>query len=313
MNKFCPLISFIGAALLIGVLAIKSRPHPVTYHSFNDSPAVFTVDTGSTLDFSPARLNINDHPSELLPDATVAHARIAPEESETQKLIDAIRAALRSGDAGRWEQVSQNELSQLIKSDPQAAADFAQGFDPGEMREQMLRQVAHGWAMQDPAAALAWTSGLTDAGDRNSTLADVCVQISQSNPAGAITAAIQHGLENQGGLYENMMQQWAAKDPMAALDWADQLPAGADRNGMMTRLAFVEAHVSPTDAANLVLYEIPPGSDQEEAIISVLHQWALKDYAAASDWVDEFPDGPLRNRAEQELNGMAEYRLALNN
>jgi hypothetical protein len=306
MNKFYFISSLTGGALLIAVLVIQPRLYPLA----TNLSAVTTTDL--TLDASTAGADTNNHARELIPNAVAVRIQITPEESDTQKLIDAIRVALQSGDDANWYRISQDELAQLIKLDPQAAADLALNLDQGFIREQMLRQVAHGWAEQNSTTALAWAAGLTDADDRNSSLTDVCIQMSQTDPAAAITTATQYGLENQPGLFENMMQQWAAKDPAAALGWADQLPAGNERDEVMSSLAFVEAQVSPKDAADLVVYEIPPGSEQEEAAISILHQWALQDFAGASAWADQFQEGPLRDRAEQELDGIAEYRLALN-
>jgi len=46
--------------------------------------------------------------------------------------------------------------------------------------------------------------------------------------------------------------------------------------------------------------------------MSVLSQWAMQDFAGASAWADQFPAGPLADRARQELAGIAAYRQALN-
>jgi hypothetical protein len=312
VKKFCVISGLAGGAVLVAILAIQPRPQPVAHQpAATDVSAVNTTDLMP--DVSPGCTNANGFTNASIPNAVKIPARMKPEESDAQKLMDAIRTALKSGEVADWERISQKELPQLIKSDPLAAADLAQSLEAGFIREQMLRQVAHGWAAQDATAALAWAASLTDADDRNSSLTDVCVQMSQADPAAAITAAIQYGLSNQGGLYENMMQQWAAKDASAALDWANRLPPSDERDLMMARLAFVEAQVSPADAANLVAYEISSGPNQEAAALSTLHQWALQDFAGASAWADQFMEGPLQDRALQELVGIEQYRQALNN
>jgi hypothetical protein len=240
-----------------------------------------------------------------------AQTGFASGETRTAMLIDSVRKAALSGDAGVWEQVANNELPLLIKSDPLAAAGLAQSLAPGPVRQQILRQVAHGWADQNSMAALGWAAGLSDAVERNSALADVCVQISQSDPAAAISAASQYGLQDEGARFENIVQQWASQDFTAAYGWVSQLPAGAERDGSMTRLALVVAQVSPTDAANLVANEISPGTVQIEAAISVLHEWGLQDFAAASAWASQFPSGLMADRAKQELASVSAYRNAL--
>ena len=37
-----------------------------------------------------------------------------------------------------------------------------------------------------------------------------------------------------------------------------------------------------------------------------LHQWGLRDLAIAEKWAEGFPEGDLRSRAVNELNGIAQ-------
>src|SRR4051794_9768377 len=166
MKKLCFISGLAGGTLLIAVLAIQPRPQPTAADpSAADSSAVVTADLTSAP--SLAGTSTSSPANELIPNAVAVRAPI--ETSAAQKLIDVIREAVRSGDVADWERISQEELPQLIKSDPQAAADLAQTLEPGFIREQMLRQVAHGWTAQDSTAALAWASRLADAGDRDSS------------------------------------------------------------------------------------------------------------------------------------------------
>jgi len=74
----------------------------------------------------------------------------------------------------------------------------------------------------------------------------------------------------------------------------------------------VQSQTAPEAAANLIIDQMPPGPAQIEAAISVVHQWGLQNFSAASDWVNQFPSGPLADRAKQELSGIAEYQHSLN-
>jgi hypothetical protein len=58
---------------------------------------------------------------------------------------------------------------------------------------------------------------------------------------------------------------------------------------LMARVAFVLAKSDPFNAACHVAEEMEPGPMQNEAIISVLHQWTLSDFTAASDGRNTFP------------------------
>jgi hypothetical protein len=106
----------------------------------------------------------------------------------------------------------------------------------------------------------------------------------------------------------NLTQQWATRNYSAALAWAMEYVAGEARDGLIQRIAFVRVQDWPFDAAQLVVQEIPPGPVQDEAAITVLHQWALKDQVGADAWVQRFPEGELRERAERELQGLQQFR-----
>ncbi len=79
----------------------------------------------------------------------------------------------------------------------------------------------------------------------------------------------------------------------------------SDRNNLTAR------PTEPAAAANFVVREIPPGSAQTEAVISILHQWALRNFDDAAAWVELFPDGEIRERAINELAGVRDYSLAM--
>jgi hypothetical protein len=75
--------------------------------------------------------------------------------------------------------------------------------------------------------------------------------------------------------------------------------------------AYVMSQTDPASAANLVINQIPPGPSQNEAVMTVLNQWANQDLNAAATWVKGFPVGPLQERAVNELEGIANHKQAL--
>lgn len=302
MTKFIAISAAIGVASFVAFLAFDSTGGIPP----GDAPGSPSAGARSVRQFA-AEVGANDTAFDMSEPSAAVQNGLASGESRTALLIDAVRKAALSGDAGLWQQAANRELRLLIKRDPLAAADLAQSLPLGYVREQILRQAAQGWADQNPDAALVWAAGLADAVERNSALSDVCIQLSQSNPAAAINAATKYGLQDQGARFENMVQQWADQNFSAAYGWVAQLPAGAERDGSMARLALVISQASPENAANLVANEIPPGTVQIEAAISVLHQWGLQDFAAASAWASQFPAGLLADRAKQELASISVY------
>ena len=218
------------------------------------------------------------------------------------QLVKDIQDQLNSGDELARETVLTDLLPQLVALNPAAAGRLAESIGSDAGRSDVLRSVAQTWAGIDPAGALAWASQLADSDEQRTTLADVDLQIAQSDPARAVDVAQQYHLND--GLYDvlpSLAVQWANQDLPAALAWAGNLPAGEQRDQIMARIAFIESQNAPVEAGNRVLTEIPPGAAQEEAVMTVIHQWSLKDMSGALGWVQKFPEGSLKDRALTEL------------
>jgi hypothetical protein len=73
----------------------------------------------------------------------------------------------------------------------------------------------------------------------------------------------------------------------------------------MLHVALVWSKSDPAEAARLILDQIPAGDHQNEAVISVVYQWALQDKKEARAWVQLFPEGALRQRALNEITNSA--------
>jgi len=238
-------------------------------------------------------------------------AKTDPANGETLDLTQRIQAALKTGEPADHDLVFTNLLLDLITKDPSAAARLAESLQPGPLREEMLRRVAQHWTEQDPVSAKQWADQLSDAGERNTTLADVCYQIAQNDPQQATQMADQSGLGNlPGAPLENLVSQWAAKDLTTALAWVNERSPGVEKDMMLSRVAVVLAETTPAQAAQMVADQIPAGDIQTEAAISILYHWARRDLPGAHAWVQLFPEGPVRERALNELKGLEAYQHA---
>ena len=248
-----------------------------------------------------------------------------PETSEPQETqsTSASRAAAHASSAGDFptgfhaiargeDHVHRDaELGELaarwMGKTPLEALDFARQLPAGEVRETFLRQLLVTWAGKDIQAALSWSDQLENEAERKYARSMLCVAFSEQSgkPDQALELALQHGAEEGGdGLLENLTMQWAARETPAALEWACHQPAGEWRDRLMARVVFVLAKSDPFNAACHVAKEMEPGPMQNEAAISVLHQWAMSEFTAASDWAETLPVGMLRDRAMNELTGL---------
>lgn len=177
--------------------------------------------------------------------------------------------------------------------------------EPNPSDADMLRE----WARQYPRASIDWAVQQPDGLNREAVLEAACLEIANANPAEAVTLAEQYALTNHATL-ALLTQQWAQQDLRAARAWMMTRPAGRERNELAARVAYVWSATQPAAAAELVVQEIPQGPAQTEAAISVLHQWALRNFDDAAAWVELFPDGEIRDRAMNELAVVRDYSLA---
>ncbi|MEO7934292.1 MAG: hypothetical protein ABIT76_14150 [Chthoniobacterales bacterium] len=196
-------------------------------------------------------------------------------------------------------------IEKWVTADPLQAASYAQAQPEAAYREKLLRSVLQAWAIRDSNASLSWSEHLIDPVDRQNAASWICMKLAERSPPQAIQTAIHYHLDRStNGLLENMTAQWAERDPSKAYNWARQQAPGDLRDALMERVMFVWSQTNPAAAAGIVVSEMEPGPEQNEAAMSVLHQWALKDFNGAASWVQAFPEGALRDRAMAELEGI---------
>lgn len=183
------------------------------------------------------------------------------------------------------------------------------GSPPKPDREARLGLVER--LASDPHAALNWLLQTSGRDQSSSLSTDPRLQSAVIGAANRLMERTQSPWGNDKPvILENFVQQWAAVDLLSAYEWVYQVPAGDVRDSLMVRVAFAGSQINPAEAAWLVVDELPPGRIQEDAVVMVLHQWALQDPAAATAWVNLFPDNPLRDRALLELQGVTSYSQA---
>ena len=135
-----------------------------------------------------------------------------------------------------------------------------------------------------------------------------CLTLAEHDPLAAIELALKHNLTaDDPGLLTSLLMQWATRDFDAAYEWTKTQEAGAWRDNTMAHLGYLRAQTDPLAAARLVVADISVGRARDEAIISVVHQWALRDAEAAGLWAGALADEALRQRATAEVAGIAAH------
>lgn len=132
-----------------------------------------------------------------------------------------------------------------------------------------------------------------------------CLRTAETDPLAAMEFAQKNNLtDDDPGLLTNLMMQWASQDFDGAYAWTKAQNSDAWRDNILAHLAYLRAQTDPIAAARLTVSDITPGPARDEAMISVLHQWALRDVGSAKAWVDSFQDEKLRKRALDEIRGI---------
>jgi hypothetical protein len=206
---------------------------------------------------------------------------ISQTQSEQAPALDSSRSAPDSPPPERRSQ-----------SKPQTDSLTGPSDDPDKTRA---------WARQDPAGATLWLLHASPGENWDAVLEIVCAEVAQFDPAQAVALAERYSGGNIN-LLENLVHQWAERNESAAAAYAKAKPPSDLRNRLLGRVAYIQAKTHPAEAAALVTAQIPPGDIQQNAILSVLHQWGQQDPIAAQAWVKTFPAGDLQNRAMREIS-----------
>lgn len=128
----------------------------------------------------------------------------------------------------------------------------------------------------------------------------------EENPRATFLHLIKHGIgRSDTHRALSAFRQWAGIDFAAAFDEAERQPPGIAREELFGSLALIVAQASPAEAAAMAEQDMVPGPVRMETALSILHQWAVTDLEQAAVWAATFPQGPQRERAIRELEGVA--------
>ena len=241
----------------------------------------------------------------------IAESRSETSARAADHLTEEILAAFAALSGDRVDFALTKLLPALVREDAFAAARLVESITEPHLRAEALYVLARLWGGKNAESALAWAGGLKVEYEREAALADAGTELARENPGRALQL-IGRSLraDEPSPALEKLAHQWAEKDFAAALAWTLVNSAGAQRDQLLARLAFVQARENAPAAARLVAEEMKAGEIQNEAVISVLHQWAPRDLTGASAWAGRIPESALRERALAELNLIAKFRLA---
>lgn len=153
---------------------------------------------------------------------------------EGGKITPAQAVAMVQGneDGNRRGELFARVGAKLAAANPGAAVALGNGLEGWE-RQRFLEGLASQWAESSPDEARRWISSVTDARTRDALLAGLLQSEAQKNPATAAANFSALPPADDSARAQAAMRiasDWAAKDTVAAMQWAGSLAGDAERN-----------------------------------------------------------------------------------
>ncbi len=190
-----------------------------------------------------------------------------------------------------------------LRREEAAARAWAAALPRGELREAMdARFITHLTERHraSEAAAIFAQSG-SDA--KPSLARRVTEELARDHPL----AAAQWAVDLPAGRAQSLaiaaaVKSWAQRDPQAAAEWVGQFPLGEARDQAAAAYAQTSAIVNPTTAAEWVL-EVADPWKRTMAAQTVFWHWSLRDPEAAHVWFKTVPgvNEAIRREALQDV------------
>jgi hypothetical protein len=220
----------------------------------------------------------------------------------------------------------------MSQRDPQQAVGLLDRIERPEDRKSVARNIANVWVQSDPDAALSWVLQ-QDRNERDAILPMTVQILAQSDLDSAMRwlprldersqvlwraqiasnlasqrspeEALQFVSRYEGGddypqLLASAINGLAETDLHAALQMADRVPEGLERDGLYNGLIGNYGHHDPEQAAAM-LSSISNDAQRAQATSMLAMVWSHSDPAGAQQWAEKLPRGDGRDDAIVQL------------
>ena len=198
-----------------------------------------------------------------------AGGALAVQLLESGKLTAAEAAALatQNTDGNRRGELLPRIGAELAPENPAAALALGDNLQAWERRG-FLEGLARGWSESSPGEARQWIASLAEGETRDALLAGFLQAETRSNPASAAanfvaTPPSDPLIRNRAAM--RIASEWASKDTLAAMQWADSLQQESERNAARQGISNsapvgIGAMLTPGPGGLPVVGNVVPGS-----------------------------------------------------
>jgi hypothetical protein len=220
--------------------------------------------------------------------------------------LDDFQRTFQAATEEELDLVAAEHLPGIVRRDPQKAARFVELQSPSQRRDVLIRHVSRLWGASDAEAALVWAQSLPEVRESGLARRAVCLSMSQTDPAAAVRSC--EGSDAEGDAdFQGIFQSWVQMDPSAAGKWLAAQPTTAKLEKLRQRYVHVLAKTDPVEALRMAQESFTFPADRDEAVLTVLHQWALHEPNAAWNWAAGHAPEHLEARALAEIEGLKTY------
>lgn len=251
---------------------------------------------------------------------------VVPSDESSISAKAAFLEELPEGDQQR--DLARELLTKLFENDPASATELVAALHE-PLRTQIAAALASMWVEKDPGNAVQWATNLAPSSARTHALLSLCGDWAAVDPQNAANFVMNSpaaefpiggSLTSTGAFPSNALaidvrsqmlfiigSRWAVQNSGEAIKSLSQSIGGSDRDSLIAGIASTLADSSPSDAATLVA-SVTPGSQQNDAALTVLLEWGRSDPEAAANWLKLFPSGEFRDKAIQSLTATLAQR-----
>ena len=190
-----------------------------------------------------------------------------------------------------------------MNADPVHASNWF--ADRPDTTQDQTGAVAQGWAA-NAAGLQTYAAQLPDSAWKQNFLKEAGAQLSVKDPTGAIELAQQMNPGNdRNGLLQSVACDWVATDPNAALDWIAAVKDPALQETLVASAAQSYALTDPAQATAWLVSMAKSDEVVKDATLNIIQTWVTQDAAGAAAWANQLPEGEVKIAA---IDLVSKYR-----
>lgn len=182
-----------------------------------------------------------------------------------------------------WASVDPAGAAKYYAANPREFAMMGGGRGPMGGGQNGASIIAAEWAKQDPAAAMAWASGLPQG--QSDALNAVVGEVAKSDPKKAAELLASISSEDKGSAYRTIAAQFGSTNFAEAQAWIRTLPADEQASALASAISGL-SNTDPQAAARQVA-GMESGETKDRAVRSVVADLARVDPQEAASFLKE--------------------------